>query len=263
LAGKIHVNNGRHLPVWITHALGAYVKPESKLALPNFMVEYKGKGSMKIAHQQARLDGGFGSQGFFKLYDYLKTDLGDCFDQPLVGTVEYNGEIIIGNVHWATKSTSTITGVEYHMRRVMAHFTRGVSFNEFVKNRAKIRSFRRYFANVRERILKQLQEIPARKIQEKYDKMSRNELMILCQSRSILVGKVGEMRQRLQEDDGAKRATPGPSDTRVPDVASPTTPGRSLKRFHLHSEEDSEYQASPSSKRPRGAQPNSSNSSKT
>ncbi len=261
--------DGRHLPLWITQALGAYVKPESKLALPNFMVEYKGKGSMKIAHQQARLDGGFGSQGFFKLYEFLKKHLGHCFGQPLVGTVEYNGEIIIGNVHWATKSTSSTTGVEYHMRRVMAHFTRGVSFDQFVRNRAEMRNFRWYFANIRASILKKLQEIPMGKVQENYGKMSRNDLMILCRQRSLLVGKVDEMRQRLQDDDDARKATAatlatlGPSDTQetannvftpsphVRDGPGPITPGSSFKRLHVSAEEDSEDQASPSSKRPK------------
>src|SRR5271168_5263986 len=103
---------------------------------------------MKIAHQQARLNGGFASQGLYRLYSHIGHPE-KCLGKALVGSLEYNGEIIIGNVHWATRSTSEPGGVDYHMRRVMSHFTRGLSFEDFVKNRAEARSFRRFFADKR------------------------------------------------------------------------------------------------------------------
>src|SRR5579862_7427632 len=65
---------GRLLLKWISTALGPYVRPDVALtvALPNLMVEFKGNGSMKIAHQQVRLDGWYASQSLFKLYEHLR-----------------------------------------------------------------------------------------------------------------------------------------------------------------------------------------------
>ena len=37
---------------------------DAAMALPKIIAEFKGKGYMKIAHQQARLDGGYATQGF-------------------------------------------------------------------------------------------------------------------------------------------------------------------------------------------------------
>jgi hypothetical protein len=109
------------------------------VALPNLMVEFKGNGSMKIAHQQVRLGGGYASQSLFKLYEHLR-QLGEgegefakpyknleftknFLDQALVGSIEFNSEVIVGNVHWPTMSKDVDRKVDYHMRRVMCHFT--------------------------------------------------------------------------------------------------------------------------------------------
>jgi hypothetical protein len=73
--------------------------------------------------------------------------------------MEYNGDIINGNVHWATESASE-PGVDYHMHQVMLHGTRGFDFEDFVKKRAIVRNFRRYFADKREVTLKELQSLP-------------------------------------------------------------------------------------------------------
>jgi hypothetical protein len=277
---------GQNLPRWVSNALGAYVIPDSDaaMALPNLVAEFKGKGYMKIAHQQARLDGGYATQGFFKLYKHLdklngegKGKLGDLYkgldftgnflDQALVGSLEFNGEVIIGNVHWAAKSTDVDREVDYHMRRVMCHLTRGIGFDDFIKNQAEARNFRQYFTNVREKIFKELLEIPQPgKPLETYKDVAGAHLKAMCKSRGIPVGKVGEMRQALQENDKrsaivARQATPGPSDTlvsvdniftpsvRSPNVTNPKVPGSSFKRLRVSTEEDSEDQASPSPKR--------------
>ena len=206
------------------------------MALPNFVAEYKGKGDMKIAHQQARLDGGFASQGLYRLYNqtgHLKT----CLGQALVGSLEYNGEIIIGNVHWATESASNPGGVDYHMRRVMSHFTRGLSFEDFVKNRAEARSFRRFFADKRKKVLKELLALqqPAARPRS-YGEMHGVELREKCQEAKIPCSRltVEQMRQRLRRkraerriprgsiatSQAASRMTPTPS-MRSQDITSP------------------------------------------
>jgi hypothetical protein len=56
------------LPEWMPGLLKEYVKPTSQIALPNFVVEFKGDTSMEIAHQQARLDCGIVAQAFKALY---------------------------------------------------------------------------------------------------------------------------------------------------------------------------------------------------
>ena len=124
------------------------------MALPNFIAEYKGKDLIKTAHQRARLDGGIATQGLFRLYSHLGCPE-KCLDRVLVGAMEYNGDIIIGNVHWATELASKL-GVNYHMHQVMLHSTRGFDFEDFVKKRAIVRNFRRYFADKREVTLKEL-----------------------------------------------------------------------------------------------------------
>ena len=162
---------GPQLPEWISTALGPYVRPDVAMvvALPNLIAEFNCKGGMKIAHQQARLDGGYASQGLFKLYEYLRglgqpyedLDFTQYFlDHALVGSIEYNGEIIIGNVHWATISKEPGRKVDYHMRRVMGHLSRGLGFKDFVTYRTQARNFRQYFSNEREKIFKELSGLP-------------------------------------------------------------------------------------------------------
>ena len=162
---------GPQLPEWISTALGPYVRPDVAMvvALPNLIAEFNCKGGMKIAHQQARLGGGYASQGLFKLYEYLRglgqpyedLDFTQYFlDHALVGSIEYNGEVMIGNVHWATKSKDPDRKADYHMRRVMGHLTRGLDFKDFVKYQTQARNFRRYFSNVREKIFMELSGLP-------------------------------------------------------------------------------------------------------
>jgi len=158
---------------------------------------------MKIAHQQVRLGGGLAAQGLFKLYSHSHIKRHKkCLGQALVGSLEYNGEIIIGNVHWATESASKPGGVDYHMRRVMSHFTRGLSFEDFVKNRARVRSFRRFFADKREEILKEIRGIaPPAPGPRFYSEMRGPELKDECRKAKIPCSKLTneQMRERLRE----------------------------------------------------------------
>lgn len=278
---------GPQLPNWISTALGSYVRPDIAMAvaLPNFIAEFKGKGVMKIAHQQARLDGGYASQGFFKLYEHLRK-LGEgkrgepyknldftqnFLGQALVGSIEYNGEVMICNVHWASRSKDADRKVDYHMRRVMGHLTRGLGFDDFVKYRAEARNFRRYFSNVRENIFKELSDLPhPKKPAETYDNLAGTQLKAMCKLRGISIGKrsVADLRKSLQEDDGrnskaiaASSATHGhpgsPASVNIMtppmpsmDVPSPSIPNSSFGRLRARSEDDLEDRESPS-KRPK------------
>jgi hypothetical protein len=257
------------LPVWILDHpdIGTYVNPDSDqlMALPNFMAELKGKGYMKIAHQQARLDGGVAAQALFKLYNHLETPE-KCWGQALVGSLEFNGEVMIGNVHWASKPTSNTRDADYHMCRIMCHFTRELGFEGFVKNRAEARSFRQYFANVRRKILKELQGIPQPPTPPKsYDKMSGKELRDLCRERNIPQGKNDEMRKRLKLSDptitgAVSSAASGNADSpasatnrltpaeRSPNATSPLTPRAKLKRPRVDTEVDIVQNPLPSKK---------------
>lgn len=203
------------VPYWIRNTLKEFIEPDSEIALPNFMAEFKGKGAMKIAHQQVRLDGGVASQGLLKLYSHFKTPE-KCLGKALVGSVEYNGEVIIGNVHWAAKSNTVRGGVDYHMRRVMCHFTRGLNFKDFVKNRAEARNFRQLFAEIRENILKELKaaKSPASPA-ESYDKMTAAQLKDLCRERGLPHNKVkvATMREQLRAYDAGRPIPTMPSES--------------------------------------------------
>jgi hypothetical protein len=269
------------LPNWISDALGSYVRPDISLtvAIPNLVAEFKGNGSMKIAHHQARLDGGFASQGFFKLYDYI-SQLGEtyrhlkaserCLDKALVGSLEYNAEVIVGNVHWATKSTSTPGRVDYHMRRVMCHFTRGLDFKDFIKIRTEARNFRRHFANVREKIFKELVGLPRpASAQETYESMPGPALKALCRKRRIRIGKghVADMRKQLRHHDktggiatssAATDRSESPTSTinrlvHSPDVMSPVLPNSSFGGPRARSGDDVGDYGSPTKRRKVGA----------
>lgn len=195
------------VPEWVPDHLKEYANPTSQIALPNFVAEFKGESSMKIAHQQARLDGGVAAKGFYTLYrDYNVPE--NCLGQALVGSLEFNPEVVIGNVHWATESKSK-TGevkVEYYMCRVMAHFTRGLNFEEFVRNRREARNFRIFFANIREEILKELNALPEpAKRGPNYDAMKKPQLQDECKRRHLRQGgNISELKDRLRAYDARR-----------------------------------------------------------
>jgi len=91
------------MPSWIIKRLECYVRPSSEIVIPNFMAGFKGKGTMQIAHQQVRLDGGVAAQGYFKLLTLCNVGV-DRFGTAFAGTIESNADTIIVNIHWATLS---------------------------------------------------------------------------------------------------------------------------------------------------------------
>jgi hypothetical protein len=250
--------SAEQLPHWAIRDphLSTYINPDChlQLGLPNFLVEYKGEGSMKVAHQQARLDGGVAAEGLYKLYSRLNKSEESCLDQPLVGTLEWNGDVVIGNVHWATKSISGSREVDFHMCRVMCHMTRGIGIDDFLKNRAKARNFRQYFANVRERIFKDLQDFEKPvSTAETYEHMTGKQCLALMRERKMRMGRknVGEMRQALRDYDKAgcvagsaataRSDSPASTINRLvysPDAISPVLPNTSFGGRRTRSGDD-------------------------
>jgi hypothetical protein len=86
--------------------------------------------AVRYIHSKGVIHGDLG--GYFRL-------LTDCnigenpFDRAFVGTIESNAETMVGNVHWATRSHDKSRDVEYHMRRVFHHFTRGITRKDFLR----------------------------------------------------------------------------------------------------------------------------------
>jgi hypothetical protein len=146
------------MPSWIIETLGCSINPAGETAMPNFMAESMGKGSMQTPHHRALLDGAVAAQGDFRnftLYDIEESP----FDKAFVGTIESNAEILIGNAHWAAKPRDKTRKVEYHMRRVFHHFTRGITLRDFLICREQARQFRRQFYDVQEDLLAKLRNV--------------------------------------------------------------------------------------------------------
>ncbi|KUJ23825.1 uncharacterized protein LY89DRAFT_3964 [Mollisia scopiformis] len=79
---------------WVEKHLGPYARPVAGIAFPNFLVEHKSEGSMKLAHTQCRLDGALAARGYYELHG-LYGDPGVVLNTALVGTVEFNGECFV------------------------------------------------------------------------------------------------------------------------------------------------------------------------
>lgn len=138
-----------HIPQWILKRLHGYAVPRSRFAFPNFVVELKRDKSMFTAHVQSRHCGAAAMQGFVEFYLRLG-DAADAWDTAKVGSIEFNGDVVVGNIHWATKSDVEPKGRKYHMTKAMCHFTHGLSFEQFKLARREARNFRDYFLKERE-----------------------------------------------------------------------------------------------------------------
>ncbi len=76
---------------------------------------------MKLAHTQCRLDGALAARGYYELYG-LCGDPSVVLNTAFVGTVEFNGESFVGNVHWISQPSNGGKEFEYHMTRVLCFF---------------------------------------------------------------------------------------------------------------------------------------------
>jgi hypothetical protein len=186
--------------------LGNYAKPITGLAFPNFIVEHKSEGSMRIAHTQCRLDGAFAARAYYELHGlYGSPEI--ALNTALVGTVEFNGEIFVGNVHWVSKPSNDGKELSYHMRRVACFFTRGLCVEDFLEARRIARNFREYFADLRVEHLRKLQDLPPRWQPPNYAHLQRAALTKELEKRGLSVkGVKGELVKRLENDDTTKNA---------------------------------------------------------
>lgn len=193
------------LAEWIERTLKVYGKPVSGVALPNFLAELKAEGSMKVCHTQCRLDGAFAARGYYQLHVLYPHLNDDVLKTAWVGSIEFNGEVCIGNVHWIDKP-SKHAELEYHMKRIFCIFTKGLGIEDFVKGRRVARSFREYFAELRVEHLRRLQKLKDRPCPPEYAKLNVPALKAKLRERNLPVkGNKPELVNRLEENDEEDR----------------------------------------------------------
>ena len=155
------------IPPRIRDELGGIAIVSDTIAFPNFMVEVKRDHSMFTAHRQNRHNGSVASQAYHQYYESILEKAEDSWDIARVGSIEFNGDIVVGNVHWVSKEDEDGIGNdnrEYHMTRVMNNFTFGLNFDDFKKARREARNFRDYWFDRREELRVEFaKDIEARK----------------------------------------------------------------------------------------------------
>jgi hypothetical protein len=158
-----------NIPLWIRERLGGYAVPCARVAFPNYLAELKRDASMFTAHLQNRHCGAVASQAFVEYFVQLHGKPDDAWNMARVGTIEFNGDVVIGNIHWVS-SRSDASGKDravrkYHMTRVLCRFTSGLSYEDFVVARKEARNFREYFEAGREAFLKECKELNERPVE--------------------------------------------------------------------------------------------------
>jgi hypothetical protein len=194
------------VPEWVVSHLGNYARPVTGIAFPNFLVEHKSEGSMKLAHTQCRLDGALAARGYYELYG-LRGDPSVVLNTALVGTVEFNGESFVGNVHWISQSSNGGKELEYHMRRVLCFFARGLEIEDFFTAQRAARNFRAYFSELRAEHLRLLEGLEPRPHPPNYARLKVAALMKELEKRGLSTkGVKGDLVTRLEKDDVVKGA---------------------------------------------------------
>lgn len=149
------------VPDWIRDLLGGYVVPRAGMAFPNYLVELKRDGSMYTAHVQNRHCGAVASQAFVEYMTQIGADPKLAWNTARVGSIEFNGHVVIGNVHWVRSPDESGADRKvrtYHMAQVMCHVTYGMDYEDFVTARRETRNFQEYFEADRETFLKEMVE---------------------------------------------------------------------------------------------------------
>lgn len=150
------------VPTWIRGRLSGYAVPCARFAFPNYLVELKRDVSMFIAHVQNRHCGAVAAQAFVEYFVQLHEKPEAAWNVARVGSIEFNGDVVVGNIHWVSSSDASgkdRTVRKYHMTRVMCHFTYGLSYEDFILARNEARNFREYFEAGRETFLKECNEL--------------------------------------------------------------------------------------------------------
>lgn len=136
--------------------------PCASRAFPNYLVELKRNCSVYSAHVQNRHCGAVALQGYVEYFVQPMRTSQAAWNIARLGTIEFNGDVVVGNVHWVSSSDSSEedrTIRKYHMTRVLCRFTYGRRYKDFVIAR-EVRSFRECFQAGREAFLKECKELP-------------------------------------------------------------------------------------------------------
>ena len=128
------------------------VIPCGNLAFPNFTAEMKGDGSLYVAHIQNRNNGAYASRAWHEYYAQVRQKPEKSWDYAHVGSVQFNGDVVIGNVHWVSKLNGDGSDPRqrvYHMRRVFGHVITGLGEEAFQRGLEEARNFHDYFRQKR------------------------------------------------------------------------------------------------------------------
>ena len=156
-----------YIPPRIRDQLGGVAVPSPLIGFFNFIVEFKRDGSTYVAHRQNKHAGAVASQAYHEYYTKILKRPEKSWDTARVGSIQFNGDIVVGNVHWVSKGKDEEAEDEpreYHTARIMTHFTFGLDYEDFKTAWRESRNFRDYFFGEREGLLEIFeQEIEARK----------------------------------------------------------------------------------------------------
>jgi len=143
------------VPEWIINDLAGLIAPGA-LAFPNFITELKRDSSMFTAYAQNIHNGSTAAQAYHEYYAQICKTPGESWDTARVGSIQFNGSIVEGNIHWVSKvdgDGSRPQDRAYHMTRVMHNSTTGLCIEDFQRARREARNFRDYFCRVRENLM--------------------------------------------------------------------------------------------------------------
>lgn len=141
------------LPAWMRKRLGTLAVPSGTMAFPNFAVELKRDVSMFTAHAQNRHCGSIAAQAYHEYYTLIRDAPEESWGIAKVASIEFNGDAVVGNIHWVENKDSEKSGCEqrrYYMTRALCRFTCGLGYEDFKIARREARNFRDYFFTIRD-----------------------------------------------------------------------------------------------------------------
>src|SRR2546423_14503081 len=104
---------------------------------------------MREAYHQRRHDAATSAHGYLQYNMEIRGDDSISLDRARVGSIQFNGNIITGHIHWATadETDEERDCLKYHTTRVINHFVRARNFNDYIIAREQARNFREHFLN--------------------------------------------------------------------------------------------------------------------
>ena len=98
------------------------------------------------------------SKSIYRGHDSRERSLG----VTQAGSVEFNGDRLSGNIHWASKhllgDNRRLRMPKHHMVRMFSRFIIGLDYDEFALAIKEARNFRQYFSNRRDHGIQAIQE---------------------------------------------------------------------------------------------------------